>query len=521
MIKQSQKITTSPKSPKITKAPEVYLLGIDCVIKDNEVKILEMQNMFDSHTKRARELTGKNPGERLLYQILKKYPSLTMLTPQRFSSTVEYSHHVSKITQESPAAATTLFFNRGIEALCAGKWLFYEFCKAHPHLKAYIPNSRLLTLNTLKDEFDLNELKKQRLLFKPVGGSKGEGIKLLPETFKSDKELEAYLTDQTIKSTDKFDERSKLFGEDFYKNQGFILQDYIYTGPASKPISVPVIRVYAAVVWDFASKQLLISMDHGAAYQHTRINQQKDNDFTLDNNQHIPFKMLTEDACYQQLHKFLKDFFSTIIASQSTVHYRHWEGLAKQYIKNHQQQSSKDNMALITHFAEALYQEQLYSTRRLSHYQCFLLQNFIKCYINGKDIEQYKNNQLSQLLTQAYLLVARTSLVPYLDEEKYPLHEVFARLIDFVSIGVTETVRASFIETIHSLNLKQAKDLYLTMRRVEKESGLEQKPDNPPSINENSYCFFDYLAHEDISSYSAVSKRHLSRVDNYANRLTF
>lgn len=390
---KAKKVSKNPEAPKKTKAPEVYLVGIDFVIKDGDVKILEMQNMFDSNTKRARELTGKSPGNRLIDEIREKYQTCTMVTPQQFPSTVDYSHHVSKITEQAPAAATTLFFNRGIEALCAGKWLFYEFCNAHPHLKAYIPTSRLLTLNTLSSKFNLKELEKQRLLFKPRGGTKGEGIELLPESFGSEEEFTAYLTALTKKdatTNNRPQERSQLFGDNFYENQGIILQDYIHTGTVSKPISAPVIRIYAAVVWDYATKKLLISVDNGAAYQHARIDQQKNDDFTLDNNQHTAFKMKKNDACYLQLREFLTDFFTTMIAGQSKIHYRHWEVLAKQYIKAHHQQSTKNSMAVITHFAEALYAEQLYYTNRLSHYQCFLLQSFIKCYIKGGDVSRYK-----------------------------------------------------------------------------------------------------------------------------------
>src|SRR5687767_11001486 len=121
-------------------AVEVYLLGIDFVIDhEGKILILEMQNIYTCNVPRAVELTGKDPLTRLKAAIAKQYPSQTIFDPIKERMFWPQYERVASIAPTHSPHGDIAYINRGIQAICDHKWLFYAICNAHPSLKDYIP----------------------------------------------------------------------------------------------------------------------------------------------------------------------------------------------------------------------------------------------------------------------------------------------------------------------------------------------------------------------------------------------
>ena len=57
---------------------QTHFVGLDVVFEDNfALKILEIQNMFSSQVSSAKQVTGKDPKERLVRVIAKQNPDIT------------------------------------------------------------------------------------------------------------------------------------------------------------------------------------------------------------------------------------------------------------------------------------------------------------------------------------------------------------------------------------------------------------------------------------------------------------
>jgi hypothetical protein len=476
---------------------ELYPIAIDYIVDNSgKIKILEMQSIFSSNFERAKELTNIHPLEEIYKGVGRLYPSLELgLKPKE---TVERnSIRISKLPVIGPQAPQNiLLLNRGLAPLLEFKGLFNAFCNTNKKLKTYVPPTQLITLSTL-GTIDLEKLQAQRTLFKPFAMAKGKGISLLPESFTSEEQLQAYLKKTVIHSNAIVNDPSVRVlkagsseGE-LYPHQVFLLQNYLHQGPKSEPKSLPTIRIYASVIWDHAQKKLIIKIVSAAAYQHIRIDQDKDNDFTLENNRHIPYEVKKSEEI--QLTVFLSDFFRTLIAGQHKINYRVWEQLAKQYIKEHQVLGAEARLNILAQFVNALHLEQKYLGNRLSHYQCFILNRFFECY-KSKDDRIYAKTSFEDYLKMAVVNL-NTSMAPYQGEMLNPIHSV--------------------MESYHSLSL------FATGKSDSDAENVDLAPEFANTTKEHQLDKFtksvlDHLSHEDISAFSACSTDTLDKVEKYA-----
>lgn len=406
------------------------------------------------------------------------------------------------MSSDHPKAQNRIFLNRGIEPLLRNKWLFYAICNAHKILKPYIPPTTIATLNTLGSSINPEELMQERLIFKPSNSSGGKGVAVLPASFATEDEFNTHLSELVAKGTQDREIRSKILGEGFEQNQVFLLQKYLHSGSKSKPISTPVIRIYAFVLWDNTTKKLLISIDNKAAYQHIRKDQEKNGDFTLENNDHLIYRISEEEV--EQLRKFLKDFFTTLLCRQNRIHYQHWEYLAKQYIKENHSLNDERRLSILSQFVDALYWERRHTSNRLSHYQCFLLNRFVECY-KAKDFDKYRETQFVQTMQAAFNLMLGYNFQPYRDERYYPLQNVaksYRSLTLFAApkLGIDAKAIKNYIDS----NFSHLKDYQTTDKH---------------HLDSYTKLIFEHLSHEDLSAISATSQGLLEKVDNYARNV--
>ncbi|MEO8402253.1 MAG: hypothetical protein ABI597_10765 [Gammaproteobacteria bacterium] len=470
---------------------ELYLVGIDLIVdNNNNIRILELQNAYESNIARADELTNLKPIERLKKSVHKAYPNFSVDEPilgevdgyaRRVSKSKPIQDGAKKLA-EVKKSDSTILVNRGIEAKARAKWLFYATCNENPTLRNYIPRTIIATLNTVDTVFKVEELQNKRFIFKPGDMSRGDGIVLIPETLDSQGKLLEHLTAACL----------ALPVKDHFKNRPFLIQEYLHDGSASCPKSKPVIRVYAAVVWDHSKSKLFISIDTQAAYQHVRINQ-AGSDFTLSNNKHEPCNI---EGIKSQVNNFLRDFFTFVIAQQVKITHRSWENLAKKYIRDHRNMTDEERLMVLSQFAMAVSQEQRFTENRLSHYQCFVLEEFVECY-KARDAKLSVDNGLAQFITNAFGLLAKYNLFPYASEKNYPLHSVIKSYEKIV---------------ISTLPERFAQGFQFAMKVVKDQKSTK------PYLMGAGITFFDYLAREDIDALSATSSGCLSLVAGYARR---
>jgi len=452
--------------------PKIYLIGLDLLIDDNEkIKILEIQDLHRSNLQRAEELTGLKPQERLITSIKKTYPDLKI--KQITAETIDQFARIASIAKSNDTIP-----NQGLEAIFGMKWIFYGICNENPRLTSFIPETHIETLETVDTTFDLRNLHEHLFLIKPSHMARGEGISLLPQ-LDSGASLKAHIVKQDF---------LKHHNSDFSPHEAFIIQKYCYSGPQSKPISKPVIRVYAAVILE--GSNLKISIDSKAAYQHIRI-MQSENDFTLENNNHVPCDI---EHLKGQIQHFLKSFFQEMLGGQSKLNFRYWEILAKKYIRHADQLNKAQRTRLIGHFALALLQEQRFTQNKLSHYQCFLLEAFLERF-QKEDAAHNIENKLIHFLLNAFLMVAQQNLQPYIDDIRYPLHSV--------------------MDILHRLLEKT--DL---MTAMQMKQFTQHKPIKSisPRLFDKTGSFMDFCTKEDLEALSKTSKTHLSLVAGYARR---
>lgn len=453
---------------------EIFLVGLDVIIdKKRRIKILEVQNVYESNVDRAVELTECNPLKRLIATIKKKYPGIKIDQPA-IGDPTDHARKASLIKGFSNIP------NRGIEGLCRMKWLFYSICNSHQTLRKYLPKTFIATLASLSDAFDISKLRTEEFLFKPADMAGGNGIMKLPQSLKTNEQLKEYLENKSSLKT--VDGRFKT-------HVPFILQNYHHTNGLSNPV----IRIYAAVVVDATGSisTVFVSIDEKAAYQHIRIKQDP-NDFTLHNNKHVPCQIAD---IKDQLQEFLSAFFNTILMGQRRITYRQWEILAKHYIRSYQTMTEGQRLLTISQVAMAINNEQRFTENRLTHYQCFILDAFLECYTKG-DAQICANTGLAFLVTNAFAVLAQRNLALYTQEAHYPLHNIINKYLDI-------------LQAVPHSSAKQLEPCKAVLKNVKRVVPLKFGRTISP---------FDCLSKEDLEALSVVSTKQLRMVAGFVHR---
>jgi hypothetical protein len=459
---------------------ELYLLGLDIIADDNnKIKILELQSLYESNLARALELTGLDPLQRLMDAVKQKHTQLKVTHPKNGDN-----KQIDAFAQQaSISGLKNTIPNRGIEPLCRFKSHFYALCNEYPKLKNYIPETFIGTLATLKVAFKLDKLKENPYLFKPADMTGGLGIHQLPSSLNDYNSLEQFLKNKIVTPQNMFKQHSL-----------FMLQKYLFHGEKNKPVSKPVIRLYAAVVVNFTGgkPELTIIIDSNTAYQHKRI-EQNAYDFTLINNTH---SVCDISALEIDIKNFLNELFTTLAAGQQKITHKMWEKAAKEYIQKHALMQTEQRLLVLSKFALFLLQEQRFTNNKLSHYQCFLLQALLECY-KERDAELYANSDFRGFLTNSMIMLIRQNLIPYVEDELYPLHTVCR---DYHAINTKLGINKSIA---NSLEIEAPFGRCKTVPRIQ-----------PSNISSSS--FFNYLTASDLTNYAAVCKTHLNHVAAYA-----
>lgn len=470
---------------------EIYLIGIDLIIDENkQIKVLELQNIYESNNARAYQLTLRNPVQHLKESIKKTLPDLKMEEPD--------SNNTDELARKaSHAGSENTIPNRGIEALLRMKWLFYSICNETPQLKKYIPNTIVATLKTLDSVFPISEQNDKLFLFKPAEFACGNGIVLLPQKMKTQNELKSFVENQSCLEEKTLPELKW--------HRPFLIQEYLYDESSSGPVSRPVIRVYAALVWDTSKEKpkLSIAIDVLSAYRHIR-KQQKPDDFTLANNIH---ERCDITGIKSQITIFLRDFFRYILLEQRKVSYKYWEISLKRYIENSGVLDSQQRLLLISKIAMAMMMEQRFTENRLSYYQCFLLERFIEIY-KDRDAVESNLNRMEKCLTNAMKVIIKQNLLSYVKDENYYLHKVVRNYFGILPESEIEAENKFKIAVMNK---------FKDVKRVESGGGKASIFDYAKGMKRR-VSFFDYCNHEEIDAFSAVSKGSLGVVAGYARR---
>jgi len=386
----------------------IYIIGIDLIVdNNNQIKILEIQNAYESIVSRAVELTKLNPVNRLSRSILNKFPNINLKSPPQPEMVVEYAKQASINEGEGKTVITPNF---GLEAMCRMKWLFYYFCSQSPELSRYIPETSIVTLATLETA---RKNFQQLYLFKPVDMAGGNGILLIPSDISSNETLHSFLIAESY--------IKKTIPEQMQMHYPFLIQRYLHDVENGKPKSKSVIRIYAAVSLTFenAIPSILIFIDDKAAYQHIR-KQQTANDFTGENNRHEPYTIT--EIVKAQLKSFLDNFFRALFDSTDKITYRCWENIAKTYLRNFTQLNEKQRLLLISQFSLALLQEQRFTSNMLTARQCFALEKFIGHFFKSGDATSF--SPILTLLTNSFCMLIMHNFTLHKQEVNYSLGKI-------------------------------------------------------------------------------------------------
>lgn len=396
---------------------DLYLIGLDIIVDANKnVKILEIQDVYESDTNLAYKLVGIKPIEWLISQVRKDYPKATIEFPELNSGPLE--DVMDEYTRKTSSyKGKTVMINRGIKPMCDMKWLFYSFCNNHSNLRKYIPDTQIVTLETLAVGF--KEKPDKNYLLKPRDWSEGQGVMQIPRGL-SITTLRHYL------ATSSFLPKEKPWAN----NKPFVIQEYLTNNEDESKL---VIRVYAAVTVSAASdntSRLTIHIASKAASGHVRIKQDP-NDFTINNNKHNRCDI---SDVVNKIENFLNDFFNTALNKQKKINYKEWEFLAKKYIRNHNEMKPAERKLLLSQFIMALLQEQRFTRNKLSCYECFILDKFLQCY-KAQDFELYQNNkEFLEYFHNSIVMLTRMNLIPFVNtDNEYYLNKVISSYCDILT----------------------------------------------------------------------------------------
>ena len=387
---------------------QTHFVGLDVVFEDNfALKILEIQNMFSSQVSSAKQVTGKDPKERLVRVIAKQNPDIDIPTPFEI---------LSKAKKASLMGNENNIPNRGVEAILQMKYLFYLFCQQNQdEMGQYIPKTEILTAQTLACSEML--LSNSPVLLKPADGSRGNGIALLDSSAKRTSPYR-YIKQQNANFLQNF---SKI-PDTVLDSYPLVLQEYLANSNQSNECCAkPVFRIYAAVTIDDDGK-IAIAVDLDSAYVRKRKNADTEN-YRVENNTRERCNWNPEQKILvkHNVSIFLKTFFSTLLtnsqpgASQNLISYRCWEKLLSDYIEHYSKLNHQKRLNLISIFSLVLHQEQRFTSNRLSQNQfeklcCFIL--FFKTKINDY------NASVLIFLTHAIGAVMMHNFSPYINEEQ-------------------------------------------------------------------------------------------------------
>ncbi len=364
--------------------------------------------------------------------------------------------------------------NIGIESMAYFKWLFYAFCQLHSELKPYVPQTHVLTLSSL-DSIPIQQLRTTPL-FKPIHLTLGQGVRLIsPDELKDSEKLHQTLQHCQIKPPQP----------QFLAHFPFLMQQFL-------GFDKQITRVFALVIVDPDTGKIRIAIDQKNSYRSRLKNSQ--NNFETKNKEYVT--QAVTDAEKERLRNFIQLFFRRLFITYGFTNFRYWQILARTYIDHHHSLIPSARLGVISQFCWAVVQQQRYTANKLSLYQCFVLEGFLRCYTERGDSRRFKSIEPS--LVNALKLLFHFNIFKYRNEKNYHANEVLKAMTKACKLNSSE----------------KEKILPWIKPKVHLGSLIEARP--PKKIEQLAYnCLFSFLTPTEIDNVALVNKDHLNHVASY------
>ena len=302
----------------------------------------------------------------------------------------------------------------------------------------------------------------------------GKGVKLISAEELEDKDKLFYALGNSPIAPSK---------EGFLAHFPFLMQQFLKDSEIN--------RVFALVIVDRQTGEIQVAIDQKNSYG-SRL-KAKTNNFESEKNKEYFSRPVTNSE-RNQLGKFIQLFFKRLLNSYALTHFKYWEILAKKYIDESDSLSPVNRLWLITHFAWAAVHQQRFTENKLSLYQCFILEGFLRCYVARGDSIRFQF--ITPVLANAMRSIINYNIIDYMRENyQYRANEV---LKVFMSVCASEDQDFTVIQPVIESHTHLG-------------GLLEVRPHK--KVWQQIYnCIFSFLPSPEIDKIALLDKDHLNYV---------